>query len=334
MSESFKAYQVSESAAGEFTGTIVERCIDDLPDGDVVVAVTHSSLNYKDALSASGNRGVTRSFPHTPGIDAAGTVAASNNPRFLPGDKVIVTGYDLGMNTAGGWGQRIRVPANWLIRCPAELALEDTMVFGTAGFTAALCVDSLREAGVSPDQGSVLVTGASGGVGMVAVWLLANLGYTVVAATGTEAAKPVLSELGATTFVSREEVLEKSERPMLKPRWAAAVDTVGGATLANVLKQIQYGGSVACCGMAGGADLNMSVFPFILRSVNLLGADSVELPLQIKQDIWDLLGGEWKFANFDRLRSQAIKRIGMADIDAAVHEVLSGQHVGRYLISL
>jgi acrylyl-CoA reductase (NADPH) len=333
MTNSFKAFRVSESDAG-FQQSIVDQSTDDLPAGDVVINVEYSSLNYKDALSASGNKGVTRSYPHTPGIDAAGTVKTSTDPHFQPGDPVIVMGYDLGMNTAGGFSQRIRVPASWVIHRPESLSAEDAMVFGTAGFTASMCVDTLLQVGIEPEQGPILVTGATGGVGIIAVWLLSNLGFDVVASSGKQDQNELLKRVGAVSTVSRDSLLENAKRPMNKPQWAAAVDTVGGAVLSNVLKSIQYGGSVACCGMVAGGDINTSVFPFILRGVNLLGVDSVELPLDVKQDIWNIIGKQWVFDNFNEFKQETVHIIGLSELSAAISKVLAGSHVGRYVVKL
>lgn len=280
---SFKALQVSESEGGRFESKIVERATDDLPAGEVLIRVRYSSLNFKDALSASGNRGVTRSYPHTPGIDAAGVVASSSVAEFAEGDEVIVTGYDLGMNTAGGFGQYIRVPAAWVIKRPQGLSLRDAMILGTAGLTAALCVDKLEQAGLEPGDAPVLVTGATGGVGSIAVALLASLGYKVAAVTGKADQADFLTRLGATQIVERAALQAGVEKALLKEQWNGAVDTVGGDILFNVVKSLQRGASVACCGLTAGTHFQASVLPFILRGVNLLGVDSVEIPLVVKE---------------------------------------------------
>ncbi|HAG94299.1 MAG TPA: oxidoreductase [Gammaproteobacteria bacterium] len=333
MTDTFKAFLVSETD-GRFEPSIVDRTLDDLPPGDVVINVEYSSLNYKDALSASGNKGVTRNYPHTPGIDAAGSVESSIDPRLQPGDPVIVMGYDLGMNTAGGFAGKIRVPSDWVIRRPKSLSAEDAMVFGTAGFTAAMCVDTLLQVGIAPEQGPVLVTGATGGVGIVAVWLLRNMGFDVVASTGKSDQEALLKAVGATSVISREALLENAARPMNKPQWAAVVDTVGGAVLSNVIKSVQYGGSVACCGLVGGNDINTSVFPFILRGVNLLGVDSVELPLDVKQDIWNMIGKQWMFPDFATFKADTTRQITLPQLPEAIAQVLKGQHLGRYVVKV
>ena len=326
---SFSALQARENAAGQFEQVVVQRQIDDLPPGDLLIRVQYSSLNYKDALSASGNRGVTKNFPHTPGIDAAGVVEASAVPEFSVGDEVIVTGYDLGMNTSGGFGQYIRIPAAWALKRPQGLSLREAMILGTAGLTAALCVDKLEQAGVTPGAGPILVTGASGGVGSVAVALLNQLGYSVTAATGKVEQAGLLKILGAQEVIGRSELLEGGERPLLKERWGGAVDCVGGDILVNLLKSLRYGASAACCGLTAGVALNGSVLPFILRGVNLLGVDSVELPLVVKASMWDKLSLQWKL-NLEPL----VTEVSLAQLPEAMSRILAGQQVGRVLVSL
>ena len=325
----FSALQVRENAAGQFEQVIVQRDTDELPVGELLVRVKYSSLNYKDALSASGNRGVTKSFPHTPGIDAAGVVEASSVAEFAVGDEVIVTGYDLGMNTAGGFAQYIRIPASWALKRPKGLSLREAMVLGTAGLTAALCVDKLEQAGVTPDAGPILVTGATGGVGSIAVVLLSTLGYRVAAATGKAEQAEFLKSLGAQEIVARSQLQEGSERPMLKEQWGGAVDTVGGDILCNVLKALRYGGSAACCGLTAGVGFQGSVLPFILRGVNLLGVDSVELPLVVKASMWDRLSLQWKL-NLDAL----VTEVTLPQLPQAIAQILAGKQVGRVLVRL
>ncbi len=327
---SFKALQVSESEGGRFESKIVERATDDLPAGEVLIRVRYSSLNFKDALSASGNRGVTRSYPHTPGIDAAGVVASSSVAEFAEGDEVIVTGYDLGMNTAGGFGQYIRVPAAWVIKRPQGSSLRDAMILGTAGLTAALCVDKLEQAGLEPGDAPVLVTGATGGVGSIAVALLASLGYKVAAVTGKADQADFLTRLGATQIVERAALQAGVEKALLKEQWNGAVDTVGGDILFNVVKSLQRGASVACCGLTAGTHFQASVLPFILRGVNLLGVDSVEIPLVVKASMWDKLSLQWKLANLDELAHE----INLEQLPEAIERILAGGQVGRVLVRL
>lgn len=328
MSE-FKALLVSEGADGSFQRQVVQREVSSLPQGELLIRVRYSSLNYKDALSASGNRGVTKAYPHTPGIDAAGVVEVSTAGEFAVGDEVIVTGYDLGMNTSGGFGQYIRIPAAWAIKRPHGLSLRDSMLLGTAGLTAALCVDKLEQAGVSPESGTVLVTGATGGVGSIAIVLLKQLGYTVAAATGKAEQGDFLCSLGADEIVTREELQQGADRPMLKERWAAAVDTVGGEILFNVVKSLRYNGSVACCGLTAGVGFQANVMPFILRGVNLLGVDSVQLPLVVKASMWDKLSLQWKLD-----LSVLEHEVGLDGLPVAIDRILVGGMVGRVLVRL
>ncbi|MGY8819911.1 MAG: YhdH/YhfP family quinone oxidoreductase [Pseudomonadales bacterium] len=325
----FKALQTNENG-GRFETSLIERDTDELPAGEVLIRVSYSSLNYKDALSASGNRGVTRNFPHTPGIDAAGTVAESSVADFSVGDEVIVTGYDLGMNTAGGFGQFIRVPAAWVIKRPVGLSLREAMALGTAGLTAALCIDKLEQAGLEPTDAPILVTGATGGVGSIAIALLSRLGYKVAAVTGKAEQGDFLRKLGATQVVERSALQAGTEKPLLKEQWAGAVDTVGGDILFNVVKSLQRGASVACCGLTAGTNFQANVLPFILRGVNLLGVDSVEIPLVVKASMWDKLSVQWKLPNLDDL----VQEISLEQLPEAIERTLAGQQTGRMLVRL
>lgn len=327
---SFKAYQVSEIAEKKYAGEITERSVDELPEGEVLIRVHYSSVNYKDALSANGNPGVTRAYPHTPGIDAAGIVESSDSSQFKAGDEVVVVGYDLGMNTAGGFGEYIRVPADWVVSLPNSLSLKESMVIGTAGFTAALCVEKLLLNELTPSDGKVLVTGATGGVGVVAVSLLSKLGFEVVASTSKVSAHGLLSELGATEMLDRAELSEESPKPMLREQWAGAVDVVGGATLFNVVKSLKYGGSVAACGLVQSPMFKASVLPFILRNVNLLGVDSVQLPIATKRRVWEKLGNEWKLDNLEKLCTE----IQLPDLADSIETVFNGGATGRFVLNL
>jgi acrylyl-CoA reductase (NADPH) len=328
MADTFRALQTVKTDSGYHT-SLVHRSLTDLPAGDVLIRVQWSSLNYKDALSASGNPGVTRQYPHTPGIDAAGVVVSAGDGPWKAGDRVLVTGYDLGMNTAGGYAEYIRVPADWVVKLPESMDARYAMLLGTAGLTAALCVESLLDTGLTPDQGEVLVTGASGGVGAVAVALLAKLGFTVVAGSGKADATDWLKQLGASSIIGREELAAGKERVLLKPRWAGVVDTVGGDILVNALKTLKYGASAACCGMAASSELHGSVFPFILRGINLLGVDSVELPLDIKQQVWDVLAEEWRLDEPERLLAA---QVSLVDLPDWFPRILAGQVRGRVLV--
>ena len=330
MSDAFRAFRVDKTEDRKYPRSIVERETADLPDGELLIDVAYSSLNYKDALSATGNPGVTRNFPHTPGIDAAGVVAESSVAGFSPGDEVIAIGFDLGMNTAGGFGQKIRIPAGWAVPMPRGLDLRTSMILGTAGFTAALCVDKLEAAGMSPDGGPVLVTGSTGGVGSVAVKLLAKLGYEVHAVTGKTAQHGFLDRLGASAIMSREDALAGAERPLGRETWGGVVDTVGGQILVNAVKSLRYGMSLAACGLVASPEIPATVLPFILRHVNLLGIDSVELPLDQKDAIWRKLGGEWRLDGLDDL----VEPLGLDTLSDAIDRILAGQMVGRGLVDL
>ena len=326
----FRAFRVEKTADGKFERRIVERDTADLPVGDLLIDVEYSSLNYKDALSAVGNPGVTRRYPHTPGIDAAGVVVESSSNQFAAGDAVVVIGFDLGMNTPGGFGRRIRVPAGWAVPMPPGLDARSAMILGTAGFTAALAVDRLEAAGMKPDGGPVLVTGATGGVGSVAVALLARLGYEVHAATAKVSSHQFLLDLGAREVVWRHDLLKGSKRPLLKATWGGAVDTAGGPLLVNAVKALRYGASLAACGLVASPEIPATVFPFILRGVNLLGIDSVELPLLRKAEIWGKLAGSWKL---DRLDALAVP-LTLDNLSVAIDRILAGEMVGRGLLDL
>jgi acrylyl-CoA reductase (NADPH) len=326
----FQAMVVREMANGVFTRQIEDRTLDDLPEGDVLIRVRYSSLNYKDALSATGNKGVTRKYPHTPGIDAAGVVEESDGEAFRVGDQVLVTGYDLGMNTPGGFGQYIRVPAAWIVRLPEHLTLRESMIYGTAGFTAALSVYRLEQHGVTPDQGEILVTGASGGVGSIAVGILAQDGYQVVAATGKPDAEQYLLDLGANRVIPRDEARDTTGKALLSGRWAGTVDTVGGEYLATALKTTRYGGAVTCCGNVASAELTTTVFPFILRGVSLLGVDSVNCPPGLRWDLWQKLASAWKLPYLNHLASERT----LAELDVEIDRILQGRQRGRLVVAV
>ncbi|MEC7560861.1 MAG: YhdH/YhfP family quinone oxidoreductase [Pseudomonadota bacterium] len=324
----FRAFRVEKNESG-FVRGVIERNVEDLPEGDVLIDVQYSSLNYKDALSATGNPGVTRVFPHTPGIDAAGSVLASTDTRFAEGDAVVVIGFDLGMGTSGGFAERIRVPANWVVKLPEGLTARESMLIGTAGFTAAECVQKLEQTGMTPDSGPILVTGATGGVGSVAVKLLATLGYEVAAVTGKPEQHDWLRNLGASELLTREAAAEGAEKPLLAERWGGVVDTVGGDILFNGVKSLRYGCSLAACGLVAAPQFGASVLPFILRHVNLLGIDSVQLPLPQKTQIWSRLATDWKLD-----LSELEETLSLHDLSAAIDRILAGQMVGRGLVDL
>ncbi|HSO20562.1 MAG TPA: YhdH/YhfP family quinone oxidoreductase [Desulfosarcina sp.] len=327
--DTFKALVVSAGEDNAYKREILQRRVDDLPDGDVLIRVNYSSLNYKDALSAVGNKGVTRSYPHTPGIDAAGTVAQSRVERFKAGDPVLVTGYDLGMNTAGGFGQFVRVPAEWVVPLPAGLSLKESMIYGTAGFTAGMGVYFLTET-VKPQDGPVLVTGATGGVGSVSVAVLARLGYSVAAVTGKTAEEAFLKRIGASRIVDRADAADTSGRPLLKGQWAGVVDTVGGEILATAIKSTQAWGTVTCCGNVASPDLPLTVFPFILRGVRLIGIDSQNCPMDLRLKVWENLSGPWKIEGLDRLCTE----ISPDRLSENIDLILKGRQTGRVVVNL
>ena len=327
----FRAFLVEKNEDRTFTRSVVDRELDDLPAGELLIDVKFSSLNYKDALSATGNPGVTRSYPHTPGIDAAGTILESTVANFTAGDEVVVIGFDLGMNTSGGFGERVRVPAAWAVPLPQGLSLEEAMILGTAGFTAALSIHKLERAGMSPEGGPILVSGATGGVGSVAIKLLDQLGYEPHAVTGKEDQHEFLKSIGAREILSREDLEAGSDRPLLKEQWGGVVDTVGGGMLFNAIKGLRYGQSAAACGLVNSPNIPASVLPFILRHVNLLGIDSVELPLTEKIEIWDKLAGEWKLTGLTELKKSTFS---LNTLSEAIETILGGEMVGRGVVDL
>lgn len=329
-STTFKALLVEEVVEGKFEQRVLERTLDDLPEGDLLVEVHFSSLNYKDALSANGNRGVTRNYPHVPGVDAAGVVIEDNSGKFQPGDKVLVCGYDLGMNASGALSQKIRVSSDWACLCPEGLTLREAMVYGTAGFTAALCIEKLERMGAAPEQGDVAVTGASGGVGCFSIAMLHKLGYDVAAFTGKLEESEFLASLGAKQVIDRDTLNEISKRPMGKPQWAYGIDAVGGDYLFNLIKSIKPEGAVAACGLAASATFDANVFPFILRGVSLLGVDSVELPIEKKAQVWKSLGARFKLPNLDAM----VEEISLEQTPEYLTRIYNGHAIGRYVVNV
>jgi acrylyl-CoA reductase (NADPH) len=324
----YKALLVTESAPKTFEHAIVQRDLTELPVHDTLIRVQWSSLNFKDALSFSGNKGVTRNFPHTPGVDAAGVVEES--PFFVKGSEVIVVGFDLGMNTPGGLAEYIRVPSEWVIPKPAGLSLRECMILGTAGFTAGQSVERLLQNGLTPDKGEVLVTGATGGVGSVAVALLSAAGFTVVAASRHPQNATWLIDLGASRIIPADELTEDSGKPMLKGRWAGAVETVGGRTLEVLTRSMQHRGIITCCGMITGMELNTNVFPFILRGLSLIGIDSAECPMPLKKALWRKLATEWKSDKLEML----CREISLEEAPAALAEMMNGKTRGRTVVKI
>ena len=328
--DKFRAMVVEQTTDGRFESRIQERTISDLPDGDVLVKVRYSSLNYKDALSAIGNKGVTRHYPHTPGIDAAGEVVESRSDSFKAGEAVLVGGHDMGMDTDGGFGRYVRVPADWLLHLPAGMDARQSMMYGTAGFTAGLSLYELEGAGITPESGDILVTGASGGVGSLAVGILGAAGYSVIAATGKTGASEILTRLGAAAVVDRGDVQDSSGKPLLKARFAAAIDTVGGPMLSAAIRSVRYGGAVTCCGNAASADLQLTVYPFILRALRLIGIESVACPRPLRQLVWERLAGKWRVPELSSL----ITEIGLDAVPGELTAMLEDRHQGRSIVCL
>ncbi len=329
MSDRFTALVLTRDEAGHTRAALSELSEADLPPEDVLVSVEYSSLNYKDGLAITGKGKVVRQFPMVPGIDLAGTVLSSRSPDYQPGQKVVLTGWGVGERYWGGYSQRQRVKPEWLVPLPASLGAREAMAIGTAGLTAMLCVMTLEQAGVAPDSGDILVTGASGGVGSVAVAILAHRGYRVAAVTGRPEGADWLRELGAQTIIPRDEMTQPP-KPLERQRWAGAVDTVGGVMLARVLAETAYGGAVAACGLAGGSDLPTTVMPFILRGVSLHGVDSVMCPLARRQLAWERLARDLPR---DAL-SGLTREVGLQDLPDLGEQILAGQVRGRVVVAL
>ena len=324
---SFQAIRIFEED-GKFEQRIVERSTEDLPEGEVLIQVHYSSLNYKDALSASGNRGVTRNYPHTPGVDASGIVAASTDPDFKEGDSVIVTSYDLGMNTDGGFGEYIRVPAAWVLPLPEGLTMQEAMIYGTAGFTAAQSFWELQTAGCKPENGPVLVTGAAGGVGSIAVRLLLKAGYEVAAVSGHDTGKSLLKELGVQQILDREDAVDDGNRPLLKTQWNGVIDNVGGLPLSTSLKTTKPSGVITTCGSVAGAELSITVWPFILRGLRLIGIDSQNCPYDLRKKLWKLLASDWKLPNLNA----GLKEVSMEEMRNEIELILRSEVKGRVVL--
>ncbi|MGI9534598.1 MAG: YhdH/YhfP family quinone oxidoreductase [Thermodesulfobacteriota bacterium] len=328
--DNFKAMVVSEKEDKKYIREITNRTINDLPEGDVLINVKYSSLNYKDALSAIGNRGVTKNYPHTPGVDAAGVVEHSDSHDFKTGDEVITHGYDIGMDTSGGFGQYVRVPAEWVLRLPIGLTLKESMAYGTAGFTAAQSIYRLVENGINPGSGKILVTGATGGVGSMAVAILFKAGYKVTASTGKADQNDFLKNLGASEIISREDATDQTGRLLLKGQWDGVVDTVGGEILATALKSTMQRGVVTTCGNVASHDLNTNVYPFILRGVSLIGIDSAGCPMDRRVKIWEKLSSDWKVDKFDQIS----RTVSLEELDPEIDKILEGGQVGRVVVDL
>lgn len=326
----FSALEISEKTAGDFLPTVRTKLVSELPEGDLLIKVAWSGLNYKDALSASGHKGITRRYPHTPGIDAAGIVVASLNPLFSEGEEVIVTGYDLGMNTSGGFAEYIRVPSAWAVKLPAGLSLMESMIIGTSGFTAASAIFEFIRHGITPGSGNVLVSGASGAVGSMAVAMLARNGYKVIASSGKPELAESLIRSGASEIIGRESLNDKSGKGLLPVRWIAALDTIGGNTLATILKSTAERGIVCNCGMIASPVLDVSVFPFILRAIRLVGIASAETPMQRRLEIWQLIASSLKPESpLDMCRI-----ISLGEVSRELDLMLAGQQHGKVIVKI
>ncbi len=331
MQSTFKALWVSELPDGSFKREIVTKNLSDLPKNEVLIKVAYSALNFKDALSATGNKGITRQFPHIPGIDASGVVVSDSTSTFQPGEPVLVTSYDLGMNTFGGFAEYVCVPAAWVVRLPEGIDLKQAMVLGTAGFTAALALHKMEQNGQTPAMGPVLVTGSTGGMGSMAVAMLHKAGYEVIASTGKEAEHDYLKKLGATTIIHRSEVYDDTAKPFLKTRWAGAIDTVGGITLATILKACGHNGNVAVCGLVEKPELLTTVFPFIIKGNNLLGIESATCDMTTRLKVWGNLAGKWKFNFLD----EGVTLCDLSELNEKyIPAMLAGKTKGRVVVKL
>ncbi len=331
MDTHFHAFRVFEDTNGGFFSKIDDRKISDLPDNNVLIRVKYSGLNYKDALSASGHKGVTKNYPHTPGIDACGIVAESRDPAFKEGDQVIVTSYDLGMNTDGGFGRYIRVPSDWILHLPDNMTLRESMIFGTAGLTAAQGIHSMLTNGQHPSQGSILITGARGAVGSMAIMIASKLGFDIHAGVSKMADDSEhLKQLGASKVVDASETSDHSKRPLLRAQWSGAFDVIGGNTLATILKSVSYGGNVVTVGNIESPVLNTTVFPFILNGINLLGVGSQDTPMNLRRKIWHNIANDWKP---DKLES-IVTEIKLNDLQHYLNIMINKKSRGRVLLNL
>lgn len=328
--DTFRCFLVTKDPDRQVRVEVTQRPLSALPAGDTLIRVAYSSLNYKDALAATGHPGVNKQFPQIPGVDAAGRVVDCGSGRFASGEPVLVTGFDMGANRWGGWGEYVRVPSEWVVPLPAALSLRDSMILGTAGFTAGLCVDALQKHGVLPDSGDVAVTGASGGVGTFAVAVLAKLGYRVTAITGKAAAHEYLQRLGATQILGRDQVDDRSGKPLLSGRWAGAVDTVGSHILGTLLRATRHGGCVAACGLAAGSDLPVTVHPFILRGVALAGIDAAWGSIPLRHEIWRRLAGPWRLDCLPLIARFA----ELPDLPGHIADILAGRVTGRVVVNI
>jgi putative YhdH/YhfP family quinone oxidoreductase len=328
--KTMKCYLVTRDSTGGIAAEIEQRSIDALPEGDVLIRVEFSSLNYKDALAATGHPGIVKQFPHVPGVDAAGTVVSSGVSEFAPGDLVLATGFDIGATRWGSWAEFVRVPHQWIVPLPEGLTLREAMIFGTAGLTAALCVDALQKHDIQPQSGPIVVTGATGGVGSMAVAILAKLGYEVAAVTGKADAHEYLKRLGAAHILAREDLDDRSGRPLLSARWAGGIDTVGGNILGTLLRSIRHGGCVAACGLAGSNELPVTVYPFILRAVALAGIDAAWCSTFQRLQGWQRLAGPWMPENLESMAHFT----PLSGLGPYIADILAGRIRGRVVVTL
>jgi putative YhdH/YhfP family quinone oxidoreductase len=329
MATSFRAFVVNKTDEG-FSAGHKQLALSDLPAGEVLIKVAYSSVNYKDGLASIPDGKIVRSYPFVPGIDMSGVVAESNDPHFKSGDKVIATSYEIGVSHFGGYSEYARVKAAWVVPLPAGLTLKEAMIFGTAGFTAALSVHHLERNGLKPQHGPVLVTGATGGLGSIGISILKKLGYSVTASTGKAEDHDYLKQLGASDIISRVETSAESTRPMEKERWAGSIDAVGGSTLAYIIRSTKIGGSLAACGNTGGPNLNTTIFPFILRGLSLFGIDSVNCPMELRRQIWEHLASDYKPAHLELIEHEK----SFEELSQALATILKGGMKGRTVINV
>ena len=327
--DTFKAYR-TEEIDGKFVNSIQNIDIKTLEDGEVIIKVAYSGINYKDYMSSMGNKGITRNYPHTPGIDVSGCVVSDKSSTFSQGDEVIVMGYDLGMNSDGGFAEYISVPAAWVLANESKFSLKEIMQIGTSGFTAALGIKKMLQAGLKSSDGAVVVSGATGGVGVWSVQMLSKLGFEVWAMTGKDEVVHMLKQMGAAKVLKREEVLAPIEKLLLRPQWAGALDTVGGETLSSLLRQTAKSGSVATCGNVGGVELPITVLPFILNGINLLGINAADTPMAVRKEVWTLLE---EIAE-PKIIAEFCEEISLQEIDDALKQMGQSGHIGRFTIKI
>lgn len=328
--DKFRALIVEEVSENIFQRKILKKTTDFLKENDTLIKVAYSTLNFKDALSARGHKGITRNYPHIPGIDASGIVIDSKSGKFKLGDKVLVTGYDMGMNTFGGFSELISVPSDWIVPLPENLSLREAMIFGTAGFTVGLSIDSILENYISPDDGSVLVTGATGGVGSLAVMMLSKIGFKVIASTGKAEKTEFLQSIGANEVISRNDVINETEKPLLPKKWIAVLDNVGGLTLSTAIRSTSNHGVICTIGNTSSDKFSISVYPFILRGVRLIGIDSAETEMSKRLKIWQKISTDWKPNNLDLI----VKETNLDSLSEEIDLMLQGKQCGKVLIKI